>query len=227
MRRGPVGERFDASMDQKRPRRRRQERRSPGRQGYSLPALLASITDALDHRCDGAAADKRLWKWRPHGNQRTVPTGTWKSRQGREIPTFPQPIILFLNEETTKNDNFRERHQINQKTLTISTSESVLTSGSTSRAHSSEARPPRLCRCELRLSGRAGKGARRPEPRRAAYAPPANSRPLRHGMNAPPVKQRAVSRRSFLRTAPSREAGQLLKKPSRGWAGTRSPASAS
>ena len=33
---------------------------------------------------------------RPRGNHRPVPTGTWKSRQDREISTFPQPVLVFF-----------------------------------------------------------------------------------------------------------------------------------
>ena len=36
----------------------------------------------------------RLWKWRSYGNHRTISTGPWKSRTEREIPTFPQAILL-------------------------------------------------------------------------------------------------------------------------------------
>jgi len=62
-------------------------------------------------------------------------TSLWKPKSGshRDLEIsqrtrdshIPTPIILFVRKEETKNEDFWERYQINQKTLTISTSESV------------------------------------------------------------------------------------------------------
>jgi hypothetical protein len=40
--------------------------------------------------------ETRLWKWCAHGTHRTIPTGAWKSRTEREIPTFPQAASFFM-----------------------------------------------------------------------------------------------------------------------------------
>jgi hypothetical protein len=42
-----------------------------------------------------SAGVTQLWKWRSYGNQKTISTGAWKSRTEREIPTFPQLMLLF------------------------------------------------------------------------------------------------------------------------------------
>ena len=47
---------------------------------------------------------KRLWKCRPYGNQKAVSTGTWKSRTEREIPTFPQPILVLERRREEQDD---------------------------------------------------------------------------------------------------------------------------
>ena len=44
----------------------------------------------------GTATRKPAVEMTPYGNPRTVSTGTWKSRTEREIPTFPQAILIFL-----------------------------------------------------------------------------------------------------------------------------------
>ena len=44
---------------------------------------------------------RQLWKWRPGGNHKPVPTGTWKSRTEREIPTFPLLIIVSSTKKKT------------------------------------------------------------------------------------------------------------------------------
>jgi hypothetical protein len=45
---------------------------------------------------------RQLWNWRPCGNHKPVPTRTWESRTEREIPTFPQPIIVASKKKKKK-----------------------------------------------------------------------------------------------------------------------------
>jgi hypothetical protein len=40
-----------------------------------------------------------------YGNHRTISTGTWKSRTAREIPTFPQAMLLLGSGEARRNAN--------------------------------------------------------------------------------------------------------------------------
>jgi hypothetical protein len=56
--------------------------------------------------------------------QKRFPQGLGNLAQNARFPhSHTDP--LFLRKETTKNEDFWERQQINKKTLTISTSETV------------------------------------------------------------------------------------------------------
>jgi hypothetical protein len=55
---------------------------------------------------DRSEDETRLWKWRAHGNHKTISTGAWKSRAEREIPTFPQAasscfVLKHIDDERT------------------------------------------------------------------------------------------------------------------------------
>src|SRR2546422_6762342 len=92
--RSSASERVEGSADRKRPHRRAQEPRSASRQGCSIPPAGRS-----------RATVKTPVEMTPYGNHKTVSTGTWKSRTEREIPTFPQPILVRLKREKNKSTN--------------------------------------------------------------------------------------------------------------------------
>ena len=66
----------------------------------------------------GASDRRQLWKCRSCGNHKSVPTGTWKSRTDREIPTFPQLTVPLLKEEKKKKKKSREKHEPSTETST-------------------------------------------------------------------------------------------------------------
>jgi hypothetical protein len=57
---------------------------------------------------DLSSAGPRLWKCQSYGNHKTISTGLWKSRTEREIPTFPQPILIAF--EKKKDQEARTLH---------------------------------------------------------------------------------------------------------------------
>jgi hypothetical protein len=51
------------------------------------------------------SAAPRLWKCRSRGNPKPISTGPWKSRTDREIPTFPQPLLLSSSPKNGEEQN--------------------------------------------------------------------------------------------------------------------------
>src|SRR6266853_3674249 len=57
---------------------------------------------------------------RPYGNPKTVSTATWKSRAEREIPTFPQALVV-LAEEREEQGNVADG-RINRHSVSVASS---------------------------------------------------------------------------------------------------------
>jgi hypothetical protein len=95
--------------------------------------MTTGWTAKVQHPPDSMRGDgqrrRRLWEWRPYGKQRALPTGTWKSRREREIPTFPQPIIFVYQEEEDREDHEHEERR--QRPVVTSTGRRRVVSSAT------------------------------------------------------------------------------------------------
>ena len=82
-----------------RPCRMPQERSSRGGRSLGIPLFEHALVSEAIASLNICARSKTMWTLPPLWTHRTRPTGVWKSRTEREIPTASTSIIVFSKEK--------------------------------------------------------------------------------------------------------------------------------